>query len=80
MRAFGSRVAAAVCDIPDVGLWSLLQEAGRWGSSRAASRADQKGSGCGQKISHSQRLDHKRRGEGEKKKKYLLGPKLFGSR
>jgi len=64
----GTAVAAEVCDVPDVGLWSPLQEVGRCGISRAASQADQKGSGCGQRISHSQRLDHKR-GGGELKKK-----------
>ena len=43
----GTAVAAEVCDIPDVGLWSPLQEVGRCGISKAASQADQKGSGCG---------------------------------
>lgn len=79
-RLLGTAVAAEVCDIPDVGLWSPLQEVGRCGISRTASQADRKGSGCGQRISHSQRSDHKRGGGEEKKKKrHLLGSNLFGS-
>lgn len=61
-RRWGAAAAAAAkgCDIPDVGLWSPVQEVGRCGISRAASQAHRKGSGCGERISHSQGPDHKR--------------------
>lgn len=46
-RRWGAAAAAKGWDIPDVGLWSPLQEVGRCGISRAASQAHQRGSGCG---------------------------------